>query len=176
MYERYRPYGFDLIESVSRGEDYEGMAEVRKRVDVAVSEHVASYAQGMRMIRAGAVDVFNITHNSGGIWGAQRLFALADASGLQSLLSTTQELSLGTAAVAHLGATIPALEYPGDAVGPLLYLEDVVVNRIAYDGIRLVVPEGPGLGMELDEDKLAAVTGSLMEWDNPAHGANYVGN
>ena len=120
MYERYRPYGFDLIESVSRDEDYEGMAEVRRRVDVAMSEHVASYAQAMRMIKAGAVDVFNITHNSGGIWGAMRLFGLADASGLQALLSTTQELSIGTAAVAHLGAVIPSLEYPGDAAGPLL--------------------------------------------------------
>jgi muconate cycloisomerase len=176
MYERYRPYGFDLIESVSRDEDYEGMSEVRRRVDVAVSEHVASYAQAMRMIKAGAIDVFNITHNSAGIWGAMRLFALADASGLQCLISTTQEMSIGTAAVAHLGAVVPELHYPGDAVGPLLYLEDVVKDRIVYDGAQLVVPEGPGLGMELDADRLAELTGSLMEWDNPAHGANYVGS
>jgi len=176
MYERLRPYGFDLIESVSHDEDYEGMAEVRRRVDVVVSEHVASYAQAMRMIRAGAIDVFNITHNSGGIWGAQRLFALADASGLQALLSTTQELSLGTAAVAHLGAAIPALHYPGDAVGPLLYTEDVVAEPIRYDGIRLVVPDGPGLGVELDEAKLEELRGTLVEWDNPAHGADYVGS
>ncbi len=176
MYERYRPYGFDLVESVSHDEDYEGMAEVRKRVDVAVSEHVASYAQATRMIKAGAVDVFNITHNSGGIWGAMRLFAIADGAGLQALLSTTQELSVGTAAVAHIGAAIPELHYPGDAVGPLLYLEDVVEKGIEYDGVQMVVPDGPGLGVELDPEKLEAATGSLLEWDNPAHGANYVGS
>ena len=174
-YQRFRPFGFDLIESVSWAEDYEGMAEVRRRVDVAVSEHISSYAQAMRMIKANAVDVFNITHNSGGLWAAARLFAVADAAGLQCLISTTQEMSIGTAAVAHLGATIPELHYPGDAVGPLLYLEDVAVERIRYNGVRLIVPDGPGLGVALDPQKVDEIRGSLVEWDRPAHGAAYVG-
>ena len=113
VFERLAPYGVEVIESVSWSEDYEGMAEVRRRVPVAVSEHISSYAQAMRMIKAGAVDIFNMTHQSGGMWGAARLFALADAAGLQCLISTTQEMSIGTAAVAHLGATVPVLHYPG---------------------------------------------------------------
>ena len=117
-------------------------------------EHIASYAQAMRMIKAGAVDIFNITHQSGGMWGAARLFALADAAGLKCLISTTQEMSIGTAAVAHLGATVPDLHYPGDPVGPLLYLEDVVVERIRYEGTSLIVPDGPGLGVVLDPARL----------------------
>jgi len=174
MYERFKPYKFDLVESVSWAEDYEGMAEVRRRIDIAVSEHVSSYAQAMRMIQASAVDVFNVTHNSGGMWGAARLFALADAAGLQCLIGTTQEMSIGTAAAAHVAATVPELHYPGDTVGPLLYLEDVTAKRIRYEGTKLVVPDGPGLGVELDPDKLKAITGSLVEWDRPAHGVAYV--
>jgi len=174
LYERLSPYGFDLVESVSWAEDYEGMAEVRRRVDVAVCEHISSYAQAMRMIRAGAVDVFNITHQSGGMWGAARLFALADAAGLQCLISTTQEMSIGTAAVAHLGASVPALHFAGDAVGPLLYNEDVTVEPIRYEGNRLIVPDGPGLGIVLDEAKMEAIRGSLIEWDRPAHGSGYI--
>lgn len=175
-YERFRPYGFDLVESVSWAEDYEGMAEVRRRVDVGVSEHVSSYAQAMRMIKSGAVDVFNITHQSGGIWGASRLFTLADAAGLQCLISTTQEMSIGTAAVAHLGATIPELHYAGDAIGPLLYLEDIAVKTIEYEGPDLIVPDGPGLGIDLDRQKLDSLRGPLVEWERPAHGASYIGH
>lgn len=170
IYERFRPYEFDLIESVSWGEDYEGMAEVRRRVDVAVSEHVHSYRQALSMIATGAVDVFNISHQAGGMWAASRLFTLADAANLQCLLSTTQEMSIGTAAAAHLGATIQELHYPGDPVGPLLYREDVVVEPIRYEGTRLIVPDGPGLGVTLDQDKLNAIKGSLVEWNKPAHG------
>lgn len=176
IFERLAPYGVEVIESVSWDEDYEGMAEIRRRVPVAVSEHTSSYAQAMRMIKAGAVDIFNISHQSGGMWGAARLFALADAAGLQCLISTTQEMSIGTAAVAHLGATVPVLHYPGDAVGPLLYLDDVVVEPLRFEGPRLVIPDGPGLGVALDPDRLEALRGSLIEWDHPAHGAAYLNN
>lgn len=175
IYDRLAPFGFDVVEGVSWAEDYDGMAEVRRRVPVAVSEHVSSYAQAMRLIRAGAVDVFSVTFQSGGLWAAARLMAVADAAGLHCLLSTTQEMSIGTAAIAHLGATVPELRYPGDAVGPLLYREDVVADRIQFDGVRLVIPDGPGLGVTLDHDRLEAVRGSLVEWDRPAHGLAYVG-
>jgi len=174
VFERLAPYGVEVIESVSWNEDYDGMAEVRRRVPVAVSEHISSYAQAMRMIAAGAVDIFNITHQSGGMWGAARLFALADAAGLQCLISTTQEMSIGTAAVAHLGASVPILHYPGDAVGPLLYVDDVVVESLRFDGARLIIPDGPGLGVVLDPDRLEALQGSLIEWDQPAHGVAYL--
>jgi muconate cycloisomerase len=174
VFERLAPYGVEVIESVSWNEDYDGMAEVRRRVPVAVSEHISSYAQAMRMITAGAVDIFNITHQSGGMWGAARLFALADAAGLQCLISTTQEMSIGTAAVAHLGASVPVLHYPGDAVGPLLYVDDVVVEPLRFDGARLIIPDGPGLGVVLDPDRLEALRGSLIEWDHPAHGVAYL--
>jgi len=174
VFERLAPYGVEVIESVSWSEDYDGMAEVRRRVPVAVSEHISSYAQAMRMIKTGAVDIFNITHQSGGMWGAARLFALADAAGLQCLISTTQEMSIGTAAVAHLGASVPVLHYPGDAVGPLLYVDDVVVEPLRFDGARLIIPDGPGLGVVLDPDRLEALRGSLIEWDHPAHGVAYL--
>ena len=174
-YDRLKQYGVDLVESVSWHEDYEGMAEVRRRVDAAVSEHVSSYAQAMRLIRANAIDVFNVVHHSGGLWGAQRLLGLADAAGLKALLGTTQELGIGTAAVAHLGASAAALHFTGDAVGPLLYLDDVVAQGVEYRGATLLVPQGPGLGVSLDPEALERQRGSLAEWDRPAHLAGYIG-
>jgi L-alanine-DL-glutamate epimerase-like enolase superfamily enzyme len=174
-YERFKPFGIEFLESVSWAEDYAGMAEVRRRVDAAVSEHVSSYAQAMRLIAASAVDVFNVTVVSAGLWGAARLLAVADAAGLKCVIGTTQELSIGTAAAAHLAATVPELHYASDPAGPLLYLEDVVAEPVRYDGPRIVVPDGPGLGVELDDEKLAALRGSLVEWEHPAHGFAYVG-
>lgn len=174
IYERFKPYRFELLESPSWREDYEGMAELRRRVDVDISEHISSAAQAMRMIRAGSIDVFNLTIQSGGMYQAKKLFDLAELSGLKCLISTTQEMSIGTAATAHLGAVIPELHYAGDPVGPLLYTDDVVKNPVRYDGTRLIIPDGPGLGVELDEGKLESLRAPLVEWDRPAHGANYV--
>ncbi|UJQ94705.1 mandelate racemase/muconate lactonizing enzyme family protein [Mariluticola halotolerans] len=174
IYDRFKQYGFELLESPCWAEDYEGMAELRKRVEVDISEHISSLAQAMRMIRAGAVDVFNITIQSGGMYQAKKLFDLAEAAGLKCLISTTQELSIGTAANAHLGAVVPQLHYAGDPVGPLLYVEDVVTETLKYEGTRLIIPTAPGLGFTLDQDKLEALKAPLVEWDRPAHGANYV--
>ncbi len=40
-------------------------------------------------------------------------------------------------------------------MGPVLYTEDVVRERPRYEDGYLVVPDGPGLGMELDEEWLS---------------------
>lgn len=175
IYDRFRHFNFELIESPSWHEDYEGMAELRRKIDVDISEHISSTAQAMRMVRAGAIDVFNITIQSGGIYQARKLFDLAEATGCKCLISTTQEMSIGTAATAHLGAVVPELHYAGDPVGPLLYQQDVVKRPVRYEGTRLIVPDGPGLGVELDHDKLEQLRAPLVEWERAAHGANYVG-
>jgi len=73
---------------------------------------------------------------------------------VKTLIGTTQELSLGTAAQLHLGAAMPNLDFPGDPTGPLLYQEDVVRRRVQYEGGHALVPGGPGLGLELDEEAL----------------------
>lgn len=173
-YDRLKQFGFSLIESPSWREDFEGMAEIRRRVEADVCEHCSSAAQAMQMIRAGAVDVFNITVNSGGIHQVRKLAALAELSGIRVLIGTTQELSIGTAAHAHLGASLPELHVASDTVGPTLYAEDVVKERIRFEGTKLILPEGPGLGMELDEDAMEALRAPLVEWDRAAHGAGYV--
>ncbi|HWB53667.1 MAG TPA: enolase C-terminal domain-like protein [Tepidisphaeraceae bacterium] len=174
IYERFKQYKFEVIESPSWREDYEGMAELRRKIDVDISEHISSTAQAMRMIRANSVDVFNITIQSGGMYQAKKFFDLAEMAGLKCMVSTTQELSIGTAATAHVAAVVPELHYAGDPVGPLLYTDDVVKKPVRYDGTRLIIPDGPGLGMELDESKLESLRAPLVEWDRPAHGANYV--
>jgi muconate cycloisomerase len=42
-----------------------------------------------------------------------------------------------------------------------LYVEDVVKHRVKYENAELVVPEGPGLGVELDEDKVKELAGEV---------------
>src|SRR5262249_9351209 len=144
--ERYEPM---LVESPCA--DAEGKAEVRRQVGVPISEHVGSAETALRFARAGAVDIFNIATSSGGLNHARRLLALAEALETQTLIGTTQELSIGTAAQAHLGAAMPNLHWPCDPTGPHLYQEDVVRRRVQYEAGFLVVPTGPGLGVEIDE-------------------------
>lgn len=155
LWERLHPYGFDLYESPVNRYDVDGMAEVRSSVSSPISEHVHSEEYALRVIKERSVDIFNVSVSvAGGITGARRLLDLADMAGLECLIGTTQETSIATAAQAHVGASCPRLDYHSDPVGPLLYLDDVVKKGVRFIDGHMQVPEGPGLGVELNDEAL----------------------
>ena len=151
---RYRP---THIESPCQRDNLDDMRAVREAIGVPVSEHVGSLQEGLQFVEAQAVDIFNISLVAmGGLVAARKLYALAEATGTKTLIGTTQELSIGTAAQLHLGTAMPNLDFPGDPTGPLLYQRDVVRQRVQYENGSALVPEGPGWGLELDPEALAA--------------------
>jgi muconate cycloisomerase len=62
---------------------------------------------------------------------------------------------IGTAASAHLCSTLPRLAWGTELFGPLLLTEEIAREPLQYADYCLTVPTGPGLGIELDEARLA---------------------
>jgi muconate cycloisomerase len=153
-----------LIESPGLRGDIEGLAEFRRRSSLPVSEHVHGERHAWQLLHLGAVDVLNLSpYVLGGIRPTLRAAAMAEAAGASVLLGTTQELSLGTAAVGHVGAVLPALPFPADNVGPRLYTADVATPPVDYVDGELVVPTGPGLGPCVDRTQLEALR-TIGDW------------
>ena len=163
--ERYKELvDFMLVESPAPRNDIDGLAEFRRRSPRPVSEHVLHIHHGWQLLRNGCVDILNVSpYLLGGLQASLRLIALAEAARASVLIGTTQELNLGTAAVAHLAAAARILDYPGDNTGPHLYTADVVKTPLRYEQSHLLVPEGPGMGVEIDEAKLQEMTANA-EW------------
>jgi muconate cycloisomerase len=144
-----------LIESPALRGDIEGLVEFRRRNPLPVSEHVHGQRHAWQLLHQGAVDILNLSpYVLGGIRPTIRAAAMAEAAGASVLLGTTQELGLGTAAVAHVGAVLPALPFPADNIGPRLYTADVAVPPVEFVDGHLVVPTGPGLGPTVVPDLL----------------------
>lgn len=161
-YKRLRAFPFESIESPVDRDDVDSIAEARRMIDHPVSEHVRSEEYAIRLIRTRAVDIFNISITvAGGIQGMLRLFALADAANLECLIGTTQELSVATAAQAIVGAVAPRLDCASDPVGPRLYQAEVTTQGVVYEGGDLLVPQGEGLGVEVDLEKVKAIATPL---------------
>ena len=84
-----------------------------------------------------------------------RMLATAEAAGLPVVLGHGFGLDLSTMAEIMLGATshniVPGLE----CVGPLKVVDTVATTRLDIGSGSIDVPGGPGLGIELDESKLA---------------------
>jgi muconate cycloisomerase len=153
-----------LIESPALRGDLDGLVEFRRRSTLPVSEHVHGQRHAWQLLHLGAVDILNLSpYVLGGIRPTIRAAAMAEAAGASVLLGTTQELGLGTAAVAHVGAVLPALPFPADNVGPRLYTADVAIPPVEFVEGHLMVPTGPGLGPTVDRSLLERLR-STGDW------------
>ncbi|MDC3416079.1 mandelate racemase/muconate lactonizing enzyme family protein [Aquibacillus salsiterrae] len=164
---RLSNYSFELIESPALANDFDGLREFRTRVDEPISEHVWSFRQQYEMIKRDSVDIFNISPIFiGGLTAAKKAASAAEVAGKSCLLGTTQELSIGTAAMAHLGSTLLNLNYTSDPTGPELYVSDIVKDKITYENGYLNVPSKgvKGLGVELDPDKIEKYRVDDLSW------------
>jgi muconate cycloisomerase len=47
------------------------------------------------------------------------------------------------------------LQWGTELFGPLLLTEEILTRPLDYSDFELTVPEGPGLGIELDEERVA---------------------
>jgi muconate cycloisomerase len=92
---------------------------------------------------------------SGGLRGAQQVAAIGEAAHVGLYGGTMLEGAVGTIASAHLFATFPELAWGTELFGPLLLTEEILRTPLDYRDFALHLPTGPGLGIEIDEEKLA---------------------
>lgn len=161
-----RGFDLELVEQPLPAGDPEGMAWVRSRVGVpiAADEDVTGPAAAGRLLEAAAADFLVVKPMVvGGLRPALRIAGMAMAAGAHVIVTTTVDAGIGTAAALHLAAALPAGGPAcGLATGSLL-AADIVARPLAPEGGRLALPEGPGLGLELDEGALARYGGARGE-------------
>jgi muconate cycloisomerase len=71
-----------------------------------------------------------------------------------NLAGKTADTSIGSAAISHLAVALPTLEWDASVTNQYL-TDDVVENPVAVVDGHIITPDGPGLGIRVDEDKLA---------------------
>jgi L-alanine-DL-glutamate epimerase-like enolase superfamily enzyme len=136
------------------------MAEVREHVTLPIiaDESLYTAQDGLSLIRAGAADVFSVyVGKAGGIAAASSISALAGEAGLSSTLGSNLEMGIGSAAMLHLAIATAAMtsgDYPCDIIGPFFYEDELLREPLDIRGGEARVPEKPGLGIELDDEKV----------------------
>jgi muconate cycloisomerase len=151
--------GVDLVEQPIHASNRAGMARLTAlaRLPVMADEALHGPRSGYDYASAGAADVFAVKiAQAGGLSAAKSLAAIADAAGIAVYGGTMLEGGLGTAASAHLCATFPDLEFGTELFGPLLLTEELLAEPLDYSDFSMAVPTGPGLGIALNPDAVAA--------------------
>jgi L-alanine-DL-glutamate epimerase-like enolase superfamily enzyme len=123
----------------------------RIRQPLAVNEDTYFRRNLHHLLKFDAVDVAVLDLiPAGGILRAKELAALASNAGISVSHHNGFDLGVKQAAVLHTAATTPAINLPPDSVY-YAWERDVLGERLALDDGRMPVPEGPGLGVEVDE-------------------------
>ncbi|AZG16618.1 muconate/chloromuconate family cycloisomerase [Cupriavidus pauculus] len=149
--------GIDLVEQPTPREHRTALARLAARfvVPIMADEAVTGPEDAMELARLGAADVFALKiAKSGGIFGMLRTAAVGDAAGIALYGGTMLEGAVGTIAAAHGFCTLQQLAWGTELFGPLLVKDDIVAERPVFKDFALHLPQGPGLGLEIDEDKL----------------------
>ncbi len=124
-------------------------------VALMADESLTGPESAFEIAKSKGADVFAVKiEQSGGLFNAQRVAAIADAAGIELYGGTMLEGGVGTAASAHVFSTFANLQWGTELFGPLLLTEEILATPLDYSDFELTVPDGPGLGIELDEDRL----------------------
>ena len=158
---KIEPYGIDAAEQLLPIWDLDGMAELARRTDIPLmtDECVASDHDLIAVIkkRAATVVQTKIAKN-GGMWRSLRLWQIAKAAGMRIYPGNHPSTSIATLAAAHLAAAWPGPLLEGAfAVGIGTLASDVVTEPVQLAGNLVRVPNAPGLGVTLDEDRVRAM-------------------
>ncbi|MFE1023319.1 glucarate dehydratase family protein [Streptomyces sp. NPDC058818] len=132
------------------------MAEVAARTGVPLATNmcVTTFAEIQEAFTTGAVQVVLSDHHYwGGLRNTQQLAAVCRTFGVGISMHSNTHLGISLAAMTHVAATVPDLHHACDSHYPW-QSEDVLTERLTFDGGRVAVPDAPGLGVELDRDRL----------------------
>jgi L-Ala-D/L-Glu epimerase / N-acetyl-D-glutamate racemase len=132
------------------------LAEVRRQTGAVIM--IDEGCHGPRdMLRAAALraaDLVNIKlMKTGGLTNAQKLNAIAESAGISAQVGTMVESSIASAAGLHLAISTPNVRTV-EMGGPLMLAEDISDANQWYAQDRVTVPDAPGLGIEVDVERV----------------------
>jgi len=157
--EAFRP---TFIEQPVPADRIAALAAISAALDTPVmaDESVFTAADALRVVDAHAADLFSIkVMKHGGALRARAIAAIAEAAGIACYGGDMFESGLGHAAGAQLIAATPNISLGCEFYQARFFLtEDLLREPFPVADGKVRVPAGPGLGVEVDEDRLARYT------------------
>jgi muconate cycloisomerase len=148
--------GVDLIEQPVSAHDNAALVRLSQQIETAIlaDEAVATVYDGYQLAQQGFTGAYALKiAKAGGPNSVLALARVAQAAGIGLYGGTMLEGTVGTVASLHAWSTLP-LQWGTEMFGPLLLKDDIVSVPLTFADGQVALPQTPGLGVELDEDKL----------------------
>jgi glucarate dehydratase len=146
----------------------EGMAAVAAHTDIPLSSNMAvgDFDSLALAIEKRAAQVILCDHHYwGGLSGCKRLAVVCETFRLGLSMHSNNHLGISMAAMTHLAATTPQLIYACDTHYPWQTDDVIRGGKLQFEDGSLTPPSGPGLGVELDRERLAILNENYQRGD-----------
>ncbi len=154
--ERYRPFWY---EEPILAENVDALAAVKRDINLPVvtGEELYTKFEFREIFEKQAADIINPdVCNVGGILELKEIAAMAEPYFVAVSPHNFNSTTVGLAATMQVSATIPNFLITEYFVNLEEFGEDIAINPFKVEDGYIQVPDQPGIGIELDEDKLAA--------------------
>ncbi|WP_333771705.1 glucarate dehydratase family protein [Streptomyces sp. IBSBF 2435] len=147
----------EYLEDPASGTDRMAQVSDGTAVPLATNMCVTTFQEIKEAFACDAVQVVLSDHHYwGGLRHTQQLAAVCRTFGVGLSMHSNTHLGISLAAMTHVAATVPNLDFACDSHYPW-QTEDVITERHVFTGGALTVSDLPGLGVELDRDALKAL-------------------
>jgi muconate cycloisomerase len=127
-------------------------ALARGKMTTPIALHLNDMPSVKEAIKHEACDWMNL---SGTMMDTFKMGAMASAAGIPTWHGSGVDLGIAEAAHTHVAAACKSMTLTSDICGETLRVDDLIVEPLAIEDGHVSVPEGPGLGVTLDEDAIA---------------------
>jgi glucarate dehydratase len=150
--------GMEYLEDPTPGLD--GMAAVRKQTKIPLAtnmvvtrmEHIAP------AIQKGSIDIVLLdNHYMGGLNNVRYWAAICEALGWGCSGHSNNHLGISMAMMTHMNCAISRVNYHADTHYPWTTQDIIKGPMLQFKDGKMRLPDGPGLGVEIDPDKMAAL-------------------
>jgi glucarate dehydratase len=150
--------GMEYLEDPTPGLD--GMAAVRKQTKIPLAtnmvvtrmEHIAP------AIQKGSIDIVLLdNHYMGGLNNVRYWAAICEALGWGCSGHSNNHLGISMAMMTHMNCAISRVNYHADTHYPWTTQDIIKGPMLQFKDGKMPLPNGPGLGVEIDPDKMAAL-------------------
>jgi L-alanine-DL-glutamate epimerase-like enolase superfamily enzyme len=152
------PFELEFVEQPVSMYDIDGLARVRRAVRTPIAANQAAWLEFdvLEIVRKRAADVvLTCPHQLHGLAAFKKVAGLLEVAGLPIVKHSFGDLGVTTYAAAQVVATCPNATLANQTHYNLLDDDVIAGGPPLLEAGRLSLPDGPGIGVELDPERVA---------------------
>jgi muconate cycloisomerase len=143
-----------VIEDPIPRDDFTLLKRLKEESPLPIAPHLQSPREAIEVVQLGAADAFNIGPSD---WMFLHMARIAEDGGLPVWTASNVDLGLFDVYRLHAAVAAPNCTYGSDICGNFVHEHSLMKTPLVVDGVARA-PEGPGLGIELDEEAVKRYT------------------